>query len=240
LKDAGFSVVGQEGFEKLLEDVLSTNFTSLQKNGKLVLGENDILTYKYDYLGYNKFTGQRTIINTRADTPEPLIRLLNSYGIALVQPPRRKLDTREGNGLLKIVSGNGITKINSIVNLLTGKSGKENEYGLFFPELKLYVVYDFVTPEDKVKLELGGNRVVVLTGNLLYDLENILALVPLANKVVELVLYEPPLTKGERSKFTIRGLLVSTPKREWFLIDGVDKPEELPYLRFRGVNLIIY
>jgi len=240
LEDAGFSVVGREKLDKLLSEALSTNFTSIQKDGKLILGEKDILSYKYDYLGHNRFTGQRTVINTRADTPKTLVNLLNSYGIAVIQPLRRETGTQEGKGLLKIVSGDGLTKINSIVKLLTGKSGKENEYGLTFPDFKLYVVYDFVTPEERVKLELSGNRVVVLTGNLLYDLENILALVPLANKEVELLLYEPPLSKGDRSKLTIRGLLVSTPKRDWFLIDGVDKPEELPYLRFRGVNIIIY
>ena len=240
LESAGFTVIGSKEFENLIDEVLSENFASIQKNGKLILGEKDVLVYKYDYMGYNKFTGQRTVINRKPDTPPSLVKLLNSYGIAVIQPPYRKLDTKEGTGKLRIVGGDGLTKINSVIEILTGSGGVIKDKGLFFPKLKLYVVYDFIDPEDKVKLELRGNKVVVLTGNFLYDIENILALVPLANKLVDLVLYEPPLSKGERSKFTIRGLLVSTPKADWFLIDSVDKPAELSYLTSRGVNVIVY
>ena len=240
LADAGFTVVDEKGFESLIEEVLSQNFTSIQKKGKLILGVKDILVYNYDYMGYNRYTGQRVVINRAPDTPPPLVSLLNAYGIGVIQPPRVEPKTKEGNGTLRIIKGDGITKINSLVKLLTGKSGVKTEYGIRFPELKLHVVYDFITPEEKVKLELSGDRVVVLTGNFLYDVENILTLVPLANKMVELILYEPPESKGKRSKFTVKGLLVSTPKKDWFLIDSVDRPEEIPYLLYRGVNLIIY
>jgi len=240
LADAGFSVIDERGFESLIDQLISQNFTSIQKKGRLILGAKDVLVYNYDYMGYNKFTGQRTVINTLPDTPQPLVTLLNAYGIAVVQPPRVEPKTKEGNGTLRIIKGDGITKINSLIKVLTGKGGVKTDYGIRFPELRLHVVYDFVTPEEKVKLELGGDRVVVLTGNFLYDVENILTLVPLANKLVELILYEPPQTKGKRSRFTVKGLLVSTPKRDWFLIDSVDRPEEIPYLLYRGVNLIIY
>lgn len=240
LEEAGFTVIGSKELGDLIEKVLSENFSSIQRKGKLILGENDILVYKYDYMGYNKFTGQRTVINTRPDTPKTLVKLLNSYGIAVIQPPLRKLDTSEGRGKLRIIAGDGLTKINSVIKVLTGQEGVKREEGLFFPKLKLFVVYDFVSPEEKVKLELQGNKVVVLTGDFLNDIENILTLVPLANKLVDLVLYEPPSSKGKRSKFTIRGLLVSTPKEDWFLIDSVDKPQELPYLTSRGVNVMVY
>ena len=240
LESAGFTVVGSKELDSLIEDALSENFTSIQKNGRLILGEKDVLVYNYDFMGYNRFTGQRTVINKKPDTPPSLVKLLNSYGIAVIQPPYRKLDTREGTGKLRIIGGDGLTKINSVIKVLTGKEGTVRDNGLYFPGLKLYVVYDFINPEEKVRLELQGNKVVVLTGNFLYDIENILALVPLANKLVDLVLYEPPLSRGERSKFTIRGLLVSTPKADWFLIDSVDKPAELSYLTSRGVNVIVY
>jgi len=240
LQDAGFSVVDEKGFESLIEEVLSKNFTSIRKNGELILGARDILIYRYDYMGYNRYTGQRTVINTAPDTPPPLGALLNAYGIGVIQPPRVEPKTKEGNGTLKIIRGDGITRINSLIKLLTGEKGVKTEYGIRFPKLKLHVVYDFVTPEEKVRLELRGDRVVVLTGNFIYDVGNILTLVPLASKMVELILYEPPGSKGRRSKFTIKGLLVSTPERDWLLIDSVDRPEELPYLLYRGVNVIVY
>ena len=240
LESAGFTVVGRKELEKLIDKVLSENFSSITKNGELILGEKDILVYKYDFMGYNKFTGQRTVINREADTPPALEKILNAYGIAVIQPPYRKLDTDEGNGKLKIVRGKGIEKINAVMKILTGKRGIEKEEGLFFPSLNLYVVYDFIDPEEKVKLELQGNKVVVLGGNFLQDIQNILTLVPLANKELNLILYEPPLSKGKRSTFRIEGLLVSTPKEDWFLIDSVDKPEEIPYLVSRGVNVIVY
>ncbi|WP_457677948.1 LysM peptidoglycan-binding domain-containing protein [Thermovibrio sp.] len=240
LKEAGFSVVKGSEIDSLIEKALSLNFSSVEKNGKLILGEKDVLVYKFDFMGYDFKTGQRIVINKTPDTPPQLKRLLEAYGIDLIQPQYRGPKTKEGWGRLLIVKGGGLTKINTVVKVLTGKGGDKTGLGLYFPDFKVYAVYDFVDPETKVKLELSGNRVVVLTGNLLYDLKKVLTVIPLANKEVELVLYEPPLSKGRRSTFKIKGLLVSTPKRDWFLIDRVDKPQELPYLNSRGVNVMVY
>ena len=240
LAEVGISVVSGENLGPVLEKVISANFSSLQKNGELIVGENDVLTYHYDYLAYNRYTGQRTVINTSPDTPPTLKSLLAAYGIAVVEPPFKVPDDWEGWGRLKILTGGGLQKIEELIKLFTGSRGKKIPEGLVFPKLKLAVVYDYITPERRTELELQGNRVFVLTGNFLSDVESILSLIPMANKFVKLVLYEPPGTKGKRSKFVIEGLLVSTPKRDWFMVDSVDKPEEIPYLRYRGVNLIIY
>ena len=240
LAEVGISVVSSKNLGPVLEKVISANFSSLQKNGELIVGENDVLTYRYDYMAYNRYTGQRTVINTSPDTPPTLKSLLAAYGIAVVEPPFKVPDDWEGWGRLKILKGEGLQKIEELVRLLTSSKGKEIPEGLLFPDLKIAVVYDYITPERKTELELQGNRVFVLTGNFLSDVESILSLIPMANKFVKLVLYEPPGTKGKRSKFVIEGLLVSTPKRDWFMVDSVDKPEEIPYLRYRGVNLIIY
>jgi len=240
LSETGISVVNRNSLGTVLESAISANFSSVQKNGTLIVGENDVLTYHYDYLAYNRFTGQRTVINRSPDTPPTLKNLLLSYGIAVVEPPFKVPDDREGWGELKLLTGGGLSKISQLIYLLTGKKGREIPEGMVFPDLKLAVVYDYITPEKRTNLELQGYKVFVLTGNFLNDVESILSLIPLANKFVKLVLYEPPGTNGKRSKFVIEGLLISSLKRDWFMVDSFDKPEEIPYLRYRGVNLIVY
>lgn len=240
LSEAGVSVVKKNEIDRLIEEAISANFSSLQRNGTLILGEKDVLTYHYDYLAYNRFTGQRTVINKTPDTPPPLKNLLGSYGVAVIEPKYRLPDDGEGWGTVKVLTGSGLDKIYQLIFLLTGERGKTIPEGMVFPDSQLAVVYDYITPERRAKLELQGYKVFILTGNFLNDIENILSLIPLANKFVKLVLYEPPGTKGKRAKFVIDGLLISTEKRDWFLIDSVDKPEEIPYLRYRGVNLVIY
>ncbi|WP_456456908.1 LysM peptidoglycan-binding domain-containing protein [Thermovibrio sp.] len=239
LLSAGFNVINRKNLNSLIEETLSLNFVGIEKNGELILGERDILTYRFDFLAYNKFTGQRTVINLKGDTPPTLEGLLNSYNIALLQPKFKDPSRKEGYGKLKILTGEGLKKIGNLLFLLTGKRGKEEEWGLNFPSLKLFIAYDTIDPKEKVKLELNGYKVAVLTGNFLGDVENILSLIPLANKEVELLLYEPP-TSGKRSKFKIRGLLVMAPKENFFLVDSLDKPSEIPYLLYKGVNLVIY
>lgn len=240
LSSVGISVIPGNSVDKLLERVISADFDSLQKNGTLILGGNDVLTYHYDYLAYNRYTGQRTVINTSPDTPPTLKTLLESYGISVVEPAYKLIDKSEGWGDLKILTGNGLEKISQLILILSGESGKKIPEGLLFPNSKLAVVYDYITPERRTALELQGYRVFTLSGNFLRDVEGILSLIPVANKFVELVLYEPPGTKGKRSTFTIKGLLISGKDKDWFLIDTVDKLEEIPYLRYRGVNIIIY
>lgn len=240
LSEAGISVVNSDSLGTVLESAISANFSSVQKNGTLIIGENDILTYHYDYLAYNRFTGQRTVINSSPDTPPTLKNLLLAYGIAVVEPRFKVPDDREGWGELKILTGEGLDKISQLIYLLTGKKGQEILEGMVFPDFKIAVVYDYITPEKRTNLELQGYKVFVLTGNFLNDVESILSLIPLANKFVKLVLYEPPGTNGKRSKFVVEGLLISTPKKDWFMVDSFDKSEEIPYLRYRGVNLIVY
>ncbi|WP_165863701.1 LysM peptidoglycan-binding domain-containing protein [Phorcysia thermohydrogeniphila] len=243
LGDLGIEIIDGKKLKELIEEQIAGNFLDIKKNGKIILGLNDILTYHYDYMGYNKLSGQLTIINLKPDTPCGLLGLLRSYGIEVLQPKAPHLDIKkEGKGELKILPGEGLDKLNSLVEILLGEKGKVNELGLELPKSKIYVVYDYVDPEERVKLELSGYKVAVLSGNFLADVEKLLEIVPLANKRINLILYEPPLSKDKnfRSKLEIKGLLVSTGKKEWFLVDALDKPEEIPYLLERGINLIIY
>ncbi len=234
----GIRVIKPEELKKLLEDIINLNFGIIEKNGKLVLGVKDVLTYKYDYLSYNISTGNRMVINLKRDTPRTLVNLLKTYGVEVLQPEGKEFEGKVGK--LRILSGSGVEKIAELMKIVTGEKGALKISGIEFPENHLFVAFDFVDPEEKVKLELEGYKVVVLSGDFIRDVEKIFSLIPIAYKRVNLIVVEPPGSNGERSKFEIPGLLISTEKRDWFLIDCVDKPEEIPYLRSRGVNLIIY
>jgi len=242
LEAIGIKVIKSEEFKNLLEDLINLSFGIVEKNGKLVLGMRDVLIYKYDYLSYNVSTGNRTVINLKRDTPAALVNLLKTYGVEVLQPEEKEEKEKpEGKkGELRILTGGGVEKIAELVRIVIGEREVLKNSGIEFPENHLFVAFDFVNPEEKVKLELEGYKVVVLSGNFIRDVEKIFLLIPVAYKRVNLVVVEPPGSNGERSKFEIPGLLISTEKKDWFLIDCVDKPEEIPYLRSRGVNLIIY
>ena len=234
----GIRVIKPGELKNLLEDIINLNFGVVEKNGELVLGMKDVLIYKYDYLSYNVSTGNRIVINLKRDTPVALVNLLKTYGVEVLQPEGKELEGKEGE--LRILSGGGIEKIAELVRIVVGEKGVLKDSGVEFPENHLFVAFDFVDPEEKVKLELEGYKVVVLSGDFIRDVEKIFSLIPVVHKRVNFVVVEPPGSDGERSKFEIPGLLISTEKKDWFLIDCVDKPEEIPYLRSRGVNLIIY
>jgi LysM repeat protein len=234
----GIKVIKPEELKNLLEDVITLSFGIVEKDGKLVLGMRDVLVYKYDYLSYNISTGNRIVINLKRDTPVTLVNLLRAYGVEVLQPQGKELEGKEGE--LRVLSGGGIEKIAELVRIVIGERGVLKDSGIEFPENHLFVAFDFVDPEEKVKLELEGYKVVVLSGDFIRDVEKIFSLIPVVHKRVNLVVVEPPGSNGERSKFEIPGLLISTERKDWFLIDCVDKPEEIPYLRSRGVNLIIY
>jgi len=240
IEELGINVLSPKKIGNLIDEYVESNFSEVSKNGKFILGSRDVLTYNYDYLVYDTVSGRRIVINRTPETPPPLKRLLSAYGITVVEPKFINPSPGEGWGKLKILKGEGIEKIANLISLLTGEKPKEIESGVLFQKKGIAVVYDSITPEERVRLEVNGNRVFVLTGNFLYDVENILSLVPIANKEVRLILNEPPGTKGKRSTFKIVGLLINAPKESWFLIDSVEKPEEIDYLRFRGVNLIFY
>lgn len=238
LGSIGINAVNSTELKNLIEGTINSNFGIVAKNGKLVLGARDVLTYKYDYLSYDVSTGNRIVINLKRNTPPTLIKLLKAYGVEVLQPKGKDI---QGNvGELKILSGNGIERIAGLMNILSKKNGVFKESGVEFPEMHIFVAFDFLAPEKKVELELNGYKVVVLSGNFIHDVENILSQIPIVYKQVKLVVVEPPGSNGNRSKFEISGLLVSTENKDWFLVDCVEKTEEIPYLRSRGVNLIIY
>jgi len=241
LKTLGMEVIGAGELKTLVKELIEANFSSLRRNGTIVLGFNDVLVYRYDYMGYNRDSGQLTVVNLKPDTPPSLVNLLRSYGVEVIQPEATgETFGRDGKGKLRILPGGGLEKLGALVYVLTGERGEIDQLGLRFPKSKIYFVYDYVDPEDMVKLELDGYRTAVLSGDFLKDTETLLKMVPVAEKFVSLRLYEPPLSNGARSKFEIKGLLVSTEKGEWLLVDALDRQEEIPYLLERGVNLIIY
>jgi len=238
----GITVVNKHQLKKLFEKTLSSEFGPLQKNGNLTLGINDILVYRYDYMGYDPATGIRTVINLEPDTPRALQKLLFSYGIRVIQPERKiktDLTPQEAEGELKILTGSGREKLLQLVRLVSGVKGKVTDKGIVIPKSGVYAVLDSVSPQEKVQLELQGYKVFTLTGNFAEDAVKLLELLPVATKRVELILKEPPNT-GKRSEFSIKGIQVLAPKKVWFMVDSFDKVEEIPYLRYRGVNLIVY
>ncbi|SMP11494.1 LysM domain-containing protein [Desulfurobacterium pacificum] len=242
IESLGISVVNGTQLENLFENSLSSAFGSVQKNGNLTLGINDVLVYHYDYMGYDSSTGERTVVNLKSDTPAPLKKLLFSYGVRVVQPQRKcktDLTAGEGEGELKILSGNGREKLAELVYLVSKHKGKVTEKGVVIPDCKIYAVLDTVSPQEKVQLELEGYKVFTLTGNFADDAEKLLELIPIATKKVKLILKEPP-SSGKRSTFYIKGIQIFAPQKEWFMVDSFDKLEEIPYLRYRGVNLIVY
>nr|WP_163328681.1 LysM domain-containing protein [Desulfurobacterium thermolithotrophum] len=238
LSSLGIKIITSQELKKLLEKLVESNFGVIEKNGKLILGIKDVLTYRYDYLSYDATTGNRVIINLKRDTPIELVNLLKSYSIRVLQPEGKELEGKKGK--LKILTGGGIEKISGLLKIVTGEKGVFKEDGIEFAKNHLFIAFDFLDPERKVKLELNGYKVVILTGNFLKDLENILSSIPIVNKRINLMVVEPPGSNGERSKLEVPGLLISTEKGDWFVVDYLDKPEEIPYLRSKGVNLIIY
>jgi hypothetical protein len=239
LESLGMKVIrDKKKFRKLIEEKINSLFGIVKKDGDLILGFRDVLIYHYDYLSYNPTTGNRVVINLKGDTPPTLVKLLNAYDIEVIQPKSRRLEEKIGE--LKILKGGGTDKIVQLIKLLTGKDGKTTEEGIKFKDLNLFIAFDFIDPEKKVKMELKGYKVIVLSGNFLQDVDRILSVIPFVHKWIRFTVVEPPGSKGSRSKFYILGIWISTPTKDWFLIDSVDKVEEIPYLRSRGMNLIIY
>ena len=240
LKSLGIRVINPADLDRLIDQIVSSSFHQVYKNGKLVLGEKDVLTYRYDYLVYDSSSGNLVVINKEPDTPLPLKGLLNAYGVSVLEPKKAEEDPSEGWGEVKVLSGSGIEKLEELVELLKGVKVKPIPDGFLIPENHLAVVYDSVTPEERVRLEIQGYKVFVLTGNFIYDAEKVLDSILVANKLVTLVLVEPPGTEGKRARFTKEGLLITLPNKTWFLVDSVEREEEISYLRYKGVNLIFY
>jgi len=238
----GFSVIGAKELKEMEKELLSSKIALIQEKGELHLGEKNRLTYRYDYLGIDTSTGQLVAVNRAGDTPPPLEELLRAYGVSLIQPQWQgsKELLKESLGSFKIVRGKGVEKLLAIASFFTLDRPKKGEFGYLFPKAKIYLVYDYVSPEERVNLEFEGYKIVLLSGNLKRDLKELLSLVPLAVKEVRMVFYEPPNTKGRRATLYVDGLLVSAPEKDWLLVDSLDRPEEIGYLRFRGINLLVY
>ncbi len=238
LKSIGIGVLkGKKEFRELFEKQLISSFGSYDTNGTLSFGNRDRLVYRYDYSVFDESTGKLKIFNLSADTPYYLRRLMRAYGVDVYQP--EVSDERGQFGKLKILSGNYLEKLAGLVTLVTGFVGKFGE-GISFEKMSLFIAKPNSDPERISLYRMKGFRTVILSNDFLNDVVKVLNSLAVPSERVKLVVVEPPGTSGKRSKFIINGLMVHARDRDWFMIDGVEKVDEIPYLRSRGVNLIIY
>ncbi|WP_457567366.1 LysM peptidoglycan-binding domain-containing protein [Desulfurobacterium sp.] len=239
LEKIGYSIVkDQKQLRKLIEQRLLNTFGSFEANGTIKLGTFDKLQYHYDYLIYDMETGSTKIFNLSPDTPLELKNLLAAYGITVEQP---KAKFEKGNpGSVKILTGSNVDKIAELIHLLTGEKAVKDKSGYTFNKLKIFIVREMTAPEDITKKKMEGFTVVKIYPDMEKNLREAVNAIPFAIQKIKLIIVEPPGTNGSRSKFEIRGFSVDTPEKNYFIIPGVEKPEEIPYLTSRGINLIIY
>ncbi|WP_457569336.1 LysM peptidoglycan-binding domain-containing protein [Desulfurobacterium sp.] len=239
LQNIGYKVVKNEKqLRKLVEENLLNTFGSFEANGTIKLGIFDKLTYHYDYLIYDMETGSTKIFNMTPDTPKELRNLLAAYGITVEQP---KIKVERGNpGIVKILTGTNIEKITELIHILTGEKAVKDEDGYSFNKLKIFVVKEMTSPEEITKKKMAGFTIVKIYPDMRKNIREAVNAIPFAIQKIKLIIVEPPGTDGKRSRFEIKGFSIDTPENNYFVIPGVEKPEEIPYMVSRGVNLIIY
>jgi hypothetical protein len=164
--------------------------------------------------------------------------LLESYGVSLNQP--EAIDEKGYVGRLKVLAGDFVTKVAELVSLLTGYRGMYKNEAVLFENLSLFISPQNTDFEKISFYKMKGFEVVTLSGSFLRDARKILKVLSIPCEKVRLVVMEPPGTFGKRSKFSINGLMIHAKSKDWFMVDSVEKVEEIPYLRSRGVNLIFY
>ena len=239
LKSIGIGVLrGNDELREVIESQLISSFGSYDSNGTLKFGSMDRLIYRYDYSVFDESSGTLKVFNLKADTPYFLRMLLKSYGVLVKQP--EGLEEKGYVGKLKVLSGNSIGKVAEFVNLITGSSGVYNN-GLFvFRDLKLFIAPENADFEKISDYKMRGFKIAIVSEDFLSNVKKLLEILAIPYEKIKLVVVEPPGTSGERSKFSLKGLMVHARDRDWFMVDSVEKMEEIPYLRSRGVNLIFY
>ncbi len=239
LKGLGYGVVRKpSGVSPAVQDFLLVHYGAFDTNGTIEVGNRDRLTYHYDFAVYDPATGQVKVFNLKPDTPKTLRALLGSYGVLVYQPPAKSEGEKLGE--LKIVVGSPLEKIGSIVSVLTGEKAFLSGGVVFFKKSKIAIASQSANAAVVSRLKLKGYRIIDFSGNLKGDLINVISQIPLMIQKIRLVIVEPPGSKGKRSKFEIPGYIVQTPKENWFLLDYVERLEEIPYMRSRGVNIVFY
>ncbi|OMH41243.1 LysM peptidoglycan-binding domain-containing protein [Desulfurobacterium indicum] len=239
LQNVGYKIIkNKKQLRKLVEENILNTFGSFEANGTIKLGIFDKLTYHYDYLIYDMETGSTKIFNMTPDTPKELKNLLAAYGITVEQP---KIKVERGNpGTVKILTGTNIEKIIELIHILTGERAVKDGGGYSFNKLKIFVVKEMTSPEEITKKKMAGFTIVKIYPDMRKNIREAVNAIPFAIQKIRLIIVEPPGTEGKRSKFEIRGFSIDTPKNHYFVIPGVEKPEEIPYMVARGINLIIY
>ncbi|WP_456438407.1 LysM peptidoglycan-binding domain-containing protein [Desulfurobacterium sp.] len=239
LQNIGYKVIKNKNqLRKLIEENLLNTFGSFEANGTIKLGTFDRLTYHYDYLIYDMETGSTKIFNLTPDTPKELKNLLSAYGITVEQPEAKFEKGKPGT--LKILTGTNIEKITELIHLLTGEKAIKDGNGYSFNRHKIFVVKEMTSPEEITEKKMAGFTIAKVYPDMGKSIREAVNTIPFAIQRIKLIIVEPPGTEGKRSRFEIKGFSIETPNRTYFLIPGVEKPEEIPYLISRGINLIIY
>ncbi|WP_456426756.1 LysM peptidoglycan-binding domain-containing protein [Desulfurobacterium sp.] len=239
LQNIGYKVIKNKNqLRKLVEENLLNTFGSFEANGTIKLGTFDRLTYHYDYLIYDMETGSTKIFNLTPDTPKELKNLLSAYGITVEQPEAKS--EKGESGTLKILTGTNIEKITELIHLLTGEKAIKDGNGYSFNRHKIFVVKEMTSPEEITKKKMAGFTIAKVYPDMGKSIREAVNTIPFAIQRIKLIIVEPPGTEGKRSRFEIKGFSIETPNRTYFLIPGVEKPEEIPYLISRGINLIVY
>ena len=240
LESLGYKVLSnKKDIKNVMEDYLLSDYGYFEENGILKLGNMDKIKYRYDYLTYDTETGNIKIFNTEPDTPKELKNILSAYGIT-VEQPKRQFDSGH-RGILKILTGNPEKKVAKLLLSITNERPVKVDKEFLFKKIKIFITPENFNPEEKTKKKMEGFTVISVSNeNIETAIKKAVESVPYVMQKIKLVIVEPPGTEGKRSKFEIIGYSIDTPIKRYFLIPGVEKPEEISYLLSRGVNLIIY
>ena len=238
LKRLGMGVLkGEAGFRKTVENLLIDNFGSFDSNGTLEFGNRCRLVYRYDYAVFDESTGDFKVFNLKSDTPESLKELLSLYSVSVYQP--ESLKEKGVWGKLKILPSGEVERMAALLKVVTG-SDCVYDRGILCNDYNLFISPESTDVERRSFYAMKGFSIVQMTGSFLQDVRSVLRSIGIPSEKVKLLIVEPPGSSGERSKFTVKGMLIHAKDRDWLLLDDVDNPQEVKYMRSRGVNLIFY
>jgi len=238
LKRLGIGVLkGIAGFRETVENLLINNFGSFDSNGTLEFGNRCRLVYRYDYAVFDESTGDLKVFNLKSDTPESLKELLSLYGVSVYQP--ESLKEKGVWGEIKLLPSGEVERMAALLKVVTG-SDCVYDSGILCRDYDLFISPESADVERRSFYAMKGFSIVQMTGSFLQDVRSVLRSIGIPSEKVKLLIVEPPGSSGERSKFTVKGMLIHAKDRDWLLLDDVDNPQEVKYMRSRGVNLIFY
>ena len=198
----------------------------VDENGKLKLGRKERITVFYDYLGINLASGNFVVINVNGGISENLKKVLESFGVSVVQSKFLKLSEKEGR-VVKVK--NEKQAIYQFFSLL-GKIPKNEEDGIVIENALILFSED---PWEHAKKSMQGYRVVVA--------KDVFRTVREVLKVLGIPYEEGNLTlkEGEKAKLTKFGILAVSKKGAVILTNSFESKETLNYFSARGFNVVV-